>query len=248
MNRTWLGWTVLALGALTLGMTNACARHAAGPADPQPKAFGAALVLVSGEKQAAGVGSTLDQPVIVQVNDAKGTAVAGALVRFTGAGGVTFDPDRGLTGADGQVTTNVSLGGIHGWYQIVAATRDSSGKAAEIRIDETALGYQEMLGKKLSDIHCVRCHDSESTAARVSNHDNLTAQAHAFTDGKVLNAMSDANLAAIISHGGAALGKSAEMPPYGNTLTKPEIDALIALLRGVADPPYRPQGVFNASN
>jgi mono/diheme cytochrome c family protein len=243
MNRTWRGWIVLALG-----MTSACTRHAAGPPDTQPKAFGAAVVLVSGDKQVAGVGSTLDQPVVVQVNDAKGTAVVGALVRFGGARGVIFDPDRGLTGTDGQFTTAVSLGGVHGRYRIVAATRDSSGKAAEIRFDEIALGYQEMLGKKVSDIHCVRCHDPESTAARVSNHDNLTAQAHAFTDGAILNAMSDANLAAIIGHGGPALGKSGEMPPYGNTLTKPEIDALIALLRAVTDPPYRPQGVFYASN
>ncbi|MGD0049466.1 MAG: c-type cytochrome [Bryobacteraceae bacterium] len=241
MNRAWLGWIVLAVG-----MTSACSRHAAVPADAQPKAFGAALVLVSGDKQAAGVGSALDQPVVVQVNDDKGTAVAGALVRFAGSGGVTFDPDHGLTGSDGQFTTNVSLGGIHGRYQIVAATRDSSGKAPEIRIDEIALGYQEMLGKQVSDIHCVRCHDSESTPQRVSNHDNLTAQAHAFTDGATLNAMSDADLAAIISHGGAALGKSAEMPPYGNTLTKPEIDALVGLLRALADPPYRPLGIFYA--
>jgi mono/diheme cytochrome c family protein len=236
-----LGWIVLALG-----MTSACARHADAPAEAQPKAFGSAVVLVSGDKQAACVGSVLDQPVVVQVNDDKGTAVAGALVKFAGAGGVTFDPDRGLTGSDGQFTTNVSLGGVHGLYRIVASSRDSSGKAADIRIDEIALGYQETLGKQVSDIHCVRCHDSESTPQRVSNHDNLTAQAHAFTDGATLNAMSDADLAAIISHGGAALGKSAEMPPYGDTLTKPEIDALIGLLRALADPPYRPQGIFYA--
>ena len=60
--------------------------------------------------------------------------------------------------------------------------------------------------------------------------------------------MSDANLAAIISHGGAALGKSAEMPPYVNRLDKAGIHALIAFIRAVADPPYRPQGVFYASN
>jgi mono/diheme cytochrome c family protein len=238
-----LGWI-----ALALGMTNACARRTPGFADAQPKAFGTALVLVSGDKQVTGAGSLLDQSVVIQVNDAQGTAVAGALVRFAGAGGVTFDPDHGLTGSDGQFTTNVSLGSVRGRYQILAATRDSLGKAAEIRIDEIALGYQEMLGKKLSEIHCVRCHDSESTPERVSNHDNLSAQAHFFTDGVILNSISDANLAAIISHGGAALGKSAEMPPYGNTLTKPEIDALIALLRAVADPPYRPPGVFYASN
>lgn len=241
MNRAWLGWIVLAVG-----MTGACSRRAAGPADAQPKAFGAALVLVSGEKQAAGVGSPLDQPVVVQVNDEKGTAVAGALVRFAGAEGVTFDPNHGLTGSDGQFTTNVSLGGVHGRYQIVAATPGSAGKAAEIRIDEIALGYQEMLGKQVSDLHCVRCHDFESTPERVSNHDNLAAQAHSFTDGATLNAMSDADLAAIISHGGPALGKSAEMPPYGNTLSKPEIDALIGLLRALSDPPYRPLGIFYA--
>ena len=113
-----MGWVVL-----TLGMTSACSRRASAPAEAQPKAFGSALVLVSGDKQAAGVGSALDQPVVVQVNDDKGTAVAGALVRFAGAGGVTFDPDRGLTGSDGQFTTNVSLGGVHGRYQIVATTR-----------------------------------------------------------------------------------------------------------------------------
>lgn len=229
-------------------MAIGCGRHAAGPAEPQPTAFGTALVPVSGEKQVAGVGSQLDQPVVVQVNDAKGSAVAGALVRFTGAGGVTFTPDRGLTGADGQISTSVSLGGVHGWYRIVATTKDPSGKPVEMHVDEIALGYQEMLGAKLSELHCVRCHETESTAARVSNHDNLTAQAHSLSDGSVTNTMSDANLSAIISHGGAALGKSAEMPPYANTLTKPEIDALAAFIRAIADPPHRPQGIFYASN
>lgn len=238
-----LVWIILALG-----MTSACTRRAGGPGDVRPKAFGTALVVVSGDKQAAGVGSALDQPLVVQVNDAKGTAVAGALVSFAGAGGATVNPDQGLTGPDGQFTASVSLGGVHGWYRITATTRDSSGKAAEVHIDAIALGYQEMLGEKVSEIHCVRCHDSESTPERVSNHDNLTAQAHAFTDGATLNAMTDANLVAIITHGGPALGKSAEMPPYANTLSKSQIDALVALLRALADPPYRPQGIFNASN
>ncbi len=60
--------------------------------------------------------------------------------------------------------------------------------------------------------------------------------------------MSDADLAAIIARRRRALNKSAEMPPYGDTLTKTEIEALVAYLRAVADPPYRPQGVFYASN
>ena len=60
--------------------------------------------------------------------------------------------------------------------------------------------------------------------------------------------MRDADLSAMISHGGNGLNKSPEMPPYGNTLTKQEIAALVAYMRAMADPPYRAQGVFYASN
>lgn len=240
MNRMWLLSLLVAV--------TSCARHTAGPGAPQPKAFGTQVVLISGEKQWAGVGAQLDQPVVVQVNDAKGAAVAGALIRFSGAGGVEFHPDGGLTGADGQFTTNVNVGTATGQYQIVAWITGKTGKRTDLRIAEIALGYQERLGQQINAVHCIRCHDPESTAERVSNHDNLNAKPHAFTDGATLNAMSDANLAAIIAHGGVALNKSAEMPPYGNLLTKPEIDALVAYIRAVADPPYRPQGVFYASN
>jgi mono/diheme cytochrome c family protein len=224
-----------------------CAKRSTTP-EEKPKAFGAVVVLVSGEKQAAGVGAQLDQPVVVQVNDAKGAAVAGALVRFTGAGAMSFQPDRGLTGSDGQLTTSVTLGSMAGHYQIAASTPTAAGKPADVRIDEIALGYQAMLGKQASDIHCIRCHDSESTPERVSNHDNLDPQPHAFTDGAILNAMSDANLLAIIGHGGPALNKSPQMPPYGNTLTAAEMDALVAYLRAMSDPPYRTQGVYYAGN
>jgi mono/diheme cytochrome c family protein len=240
MSRLWIASILLALSA-------ACTKRPAGPEAP-PKAFGTALVSVSGEKQAAGVGAPLDQPLVVQVNSAQGAAVPGALVRLTGPGGMTFQPDHGLTGPDGQFTSSVTLGGMSGHYQITATTINSAGKPVAIRIDEVALGYQAMLGEQINQIHCVRCHDSESTAERVSNHDNLEAPPHAFTEGAILNPMSDASLVAIIAHGGAALNKSAAMPPYGDTLTKAEIDALIAYLRAVSDPPYRPQGVFYAGN
>jgi mono/diheme cytochrome c family protein len=227
---------------LALALSGCAKRQAA--AEPKPKAFGAALVSVSGEKQAAGVGLLLDQPVVVQVNDAQGAPVVGALVRFTGGGGMAFQPDRGLTGSDGQFTTSVTLGGMQGHYQVTATTLTSAGKPAEVRVDEIALGYQAMLGEKINETYCIRCHDSESTPERVSNHDNLDPPPHAFTDGATLNPMSDANLLALISHGGPALNKSPEMPPYGNTLTKADMDALVAYIRAVSDPPYRPQGVF----
>jgi mono/diheme cytochrome c family protein len=230
-----------------LALSAACSKGPVAPVQT-PKAFGTALVSVSGDKQAAGVGAALDQPLVVQVNDAKGAPVAGALVRFTGAGGMTMQPDHGLTGPDGQFTTDVTLGGMSGRYQIAATTANPTGKPVEIRIDQIALGYQAMLGEQINQIHCVRCHDSESTPERVSNHDNLELPPHSFTNGAIMNPMRDADLVAIIAHGGVALHKSAEMPPYGDTLTKTEIDALVAYVRAVSDQPYRPQGVFYASN
>jgi len=73
----------------------------------------------------------------------------------------------------------------------------------------------------------------------VSNHDNLVAKSHSFDDGAFLNKVSDADLLAIISHGGPGIGKSAEMPPYEHTLSKSDIAALVAYIRAVADPPYQ---------
>ena len=57
---------------------------AVGPHQHRPrrsaaKVFGAAITEVGGGKQVAGIGAPLDQPVVVQVNDAQGSPVAGAL-------------------------------------------------------------------------------------------------------------------------------------------------------------------------
>src|SRR5271166_4932336 len=91
-------------------------------------ATGAAIVESSGGKQIGYIGMPLDQPVVMQVNDASGSAVAGAAVYFRGPSGVIFTPAAALTDSSGQVTTTVSLGQQAGRYKIVASTRDASGK------------------------------------------------------------------------------------------------------------------------
>ncbi len=217
------------------------------PSGPAASAFGVAIVDVGGEKQAAGAGAALDQPLVVQVNDAQGNGVAGALVAFHAAGGVRFDPPSGLTGSDGQFSATARLGGASGRYSLVATTRDKAGKPLEVKFPEIALDYQQTLGRELNEKFCSRCHDSESSAEKVSNHDNLSVPPHAFSDGAALNQIGPANLLAIIGHGGAALGKSPEMPPYSPTLSANDIDALMAYIRAVADPPYRPKGVVDAN-
>jgi len=239
------------ISAIALIVLAGCSRTTQAPATyiaVSPKAFGTAITEVGGGKQVGAIGTALDQPIVVQVNDAQGSPVAGALVVFRTAGGAVAAPFFGLSGPDGQFSSTVTLGGTSGRYRVNASTLVKGGKPAEINLDEIALGYQQQQGRVLNDQYCARCHDSESTPERVSNHDNLTAKPHGFTEGVALNAISDADLAAIISYGGPALNKSPEMPPYGYTLNKADVDALIAYIRAVADPPYRLKGLTYAKN
>ncbi|MFZ3214165.1 MAG: c-type cytochrome [Terriglobales bacterium] len=223
-----------------------CNRPKTAPAPPAT-AHGAALVEVSGGKQVAQEGMILDQPVVVQVNDAQNNAVAGAALVFRGPASVSFNPASGLTDSSGQLSTVVALG-MAGRYAIRATTTDAAGKNIELKLEEIALGYQQTLGRQLNLQYCSRCHDPESTRERVSNYDNLTTKPHAFTEGDTLNKMSDVDLVAIISHGGPALSKSPEMPLFGYTLSKSDIQALISYIRAVADPPYHSAGVVYAKN
>ena len=234
---------------LVLALTVAgCSRRAAAPSGPQPTAFGSALVEVSGGKQVTQAGLALDQPVTVQVNDASGNGVPGAEVVFLGPPGIAFAPDRGLTDGSGQVSSVVTLGGFAGRYQLTATTKDRNGQPLKLAFDEIALGYQQTLGRQLYRQYCDRCHDPESTPLRVSNLDNLVAKPHPFTEGETLNKITDADLVALIGHGGPALGKSAEMPAYGYTLSPHDIQALISYIRAVSDPPYRAKGTAYAKD
>ena len=240
--------TRAALVVLVLALLIGCSCKPAKTAAPAPTSYGAAITEASGGKQIAAAGTTLDQPVIVQVNDAQGNGVTGAYVELHAPSGVVLEPAAGLTDSSGQFTSKVTLGGVAGRYQLTAATRDKGGKSYELKLDEIALGYQQVLGRQLNQQYCARCHDPESTPERVSNMDNLATKPHAFTDGETLNRISDADLTAIISHGGAALNKSPEMPPYGYTLSKSDIQALLSYIRTVADPPYPTKGVVYAKN
>jgi mono/diheme cytochrome c family protein len=233
--------------AISLVLISAGCKGKSGAASSlKPTGFGAALVESSGGKQLGATGTLLAQPVVVQVNDEQGSAVPGALVEFSGPAGVSFDPPSGLSDSSGQFTTNVALGSMAGRYQLIARTSTKAQKQVELKVEEIALGYQQQVGYQLDNKYCARCHSPESTPERVSNYDNLEVKPHAFTEGDTLNKMSDADLVAIIGHGGPALNKSALMPPYGYTLSKTEIEALIAYIRLISDPPYHASGLVYA--
>lgn len=236
------------LAALLIIGCCGCSKKSSTPSNPAATAHGSAIVASSGDKQTGSTGALLDEPIVAQVNDAQGNAVTGAPVWMQGRGDVRFDPASGITDSSGQFTTSVALGGMAGRYQITAYTTDSSGKRVDAKFEEIALGYQQGLGAQLNDRYCVRCHSNESTPQRVSNYDNLNTKPHPFSEGDTLNKLTDDDLASIISHGGGALNKSPEMPPFGFTLSKSDIQALVAYIRAVADPPYRASGLVYAKN
>ncbi len=238
--RAWLS------GAILLATCAGCGRRPAGPATLHPSATGAAIVESSGSKQLGSPGAALPQPLVVQVNDKQGNGVTGALVTFSGTQGVDFDPAQVLTDSSGQATTQVTLGGIAGRYELTSSSVDASGKPFTLTVVELAAGYQQRLGFELDQKYCARCHDPESTAQRVSNYDNLAVKPHPFAEGETLNKLSDAELTAIIGHGGPSMNRSALMPPFGATLDKAEAQALISYIRLVSEPPYRLPGVVYA--
>lgn len=237
----------IVVGLLSLALSGCARKEIAGTTVVAgPQGAGTALVESSGGKQIGATGAILAQPVVVQVNDDQGAAVTGALVGMSGPAGVSFDPPLGATDSSGQFSTNVTLGGMAGRYQLTASTLTKEHKRVDLKLEEIALGYQQQVGYQLDAKYCARCHDQESTPERVSNYDNLAVKPHAFTEGDTLNKISDADLTAIINHGGPALGKSALMPPYGYTLSKIEIQSLISYIRLVSDPPYQASGMVYA--
>lgn len=207
-----------------------------------PKAYGTQIIEVSGSRQMVEVGGQLPQPVVVQVNGADGNAVEGAIVTFRGEG-LTFNPQQALSDSSGQVTTTVQVGFVSGEYQVLAETAQKAGGNATLRLREIALGYEATVGRVVNEKFCIRCHDQESTPERVSNFDNLSPAPHQFSDGGAYNRISDADLVNIISHGGQAVGKSPQSPPFGATLKPAEIKALVAYIRSIADPPFQTSGV-----
>ena len=242
MNR--LAIRVVAVFVLLLG----CSRHKNTDTNIAPAPTGTTLSISSGDKQIGTIGSPLGDPLVVQANDAQNNGTAGVEIHFDPINGVRFDPESGKADSNGQLSALVSLGSVSGRYKIRAVSIDKSGKQMETSADAIALGYEESLGRELDNTYCSRCHNSESSPERVSNYDNLTAKPHAFTDGDSLNKISDADIELIISHGGPALNRSAEMPAYGYTLKKNEIRALISYIRAISDPPYRTTGVTYATH
>jgi len=94
-------------------------------------------------------------------------------------------------------------------------------------------------GKAMYDANCVGCHgatgkgDGAAAAAL-----NPKPQDH--TDGKAMNALTDKYLFDIIRQGGKAVQKAPIMPAANKKLTDQDISDMVAYIRSLANPPYKP--------
>lgn len=94
-------------------------------------------------------------------------------------------------------------------------------------------------GKTKYDASCVGCHgatgkgDGAAAAAL-----NPKPQDH--SDGKVMNALTDKYLFDIIKQGGKAVQKAAIMPAANKKLTDQDVWDMVAYIRSLANPPYKP--------
>jgi mono/diheme cytochrome c family protein len=94
-------------------------------------------------------------------------------------------------------------------------------------------------GKALYQQYCSACHgkqgkgDGPAAAAmhpKPRNH----------SDGNYMNALSDDHLMKVVSEGGQAVNRSPLMPSWKGALNPQQIRDLIAYLRTLAVPPYKP--------
>jgi len=94
-------------------------------------------------------------------------------------------------------------------------------------------------GKAKYDVNCAGCHgktgkgDGPAAAA-------LSPKPQDHTDGKIMNSLSDQYLFDIIKKGGAAVKKAPIMPANEKKLSDQEIWDVVAYIRSLANPPYKP--------
>jgi len=85
-------------------------------------------------------------------------------------------------------------------------------------------------GKKLYELYCATCHgqsgkgDGAAAAA-------LNPKPRDHTDKAYMSTLSDDDMLKVVKNGGASIGKSPIMPPWGATLKDDQIKDVIAYIR-----------------
>ena len=103
--------------------------------------------------------------------------------------------------------------------------------------EEVVAGVSLETGESVYGANCSSCHGARGEGdGPLSAGLQPTPAKHA--DGGYMNALSNDHIYKVIAEGGAAVGKSSMMAPWGTSLSEDEINSLIVFIRTLADPPY----------
>jgi mono/diheme cytochrome c family protein len=100
---------------------------------------------------------------------------------------------------------------------------------------EAHLSREQKKGKVLYEYYCALCHGKTGNADGFNAY-NLKTPPTRHTDPILMGTLSDTQIQEIIRRGGAALGRSPQMPQWKNILTEREIAYITSYIRILAAP------------
>ncbi len=95
------------------------------------------------------------------------------------------------------------------------------------------------VGKARYEMLCASCHGTSGKGDGPAAA-SLPVKPQNHADGTRMNGLTDKYVFDIIKGGGAGAGKSPLMPPWGGQLSDQDIQNLLAYIRSLAVPPYKP--------
>lgn len=95
---------------------------------------------------------------------------------------------------------------------------------------ELVLTYEQRQGKYLYEEYCRVCHGDQGKGDGFNSY-NLNPRPRDFSDSAYMSALGDQQVFATIRAGGRSVNKSPLMPAYGWTLTKDEIQYIVAYVK-----------------
>lgn len=119
-------------------------------------------------------------------------------------------------------------------FAAVMCSRKPAGKpAAAAAAPPKPMSYELRLGRATYEHYCQTCH-GETGAGDGFNAFNLDPRPRDLSDPAFQKKKTDADLTDAIQRGGAGVGLSAMMPPWGRTLSKEQVEQVVLYLRSLA--------------
>ncbi len=115
---------------------------------------------------------------------------------------------------------------------LACSQRPARRKPAAVGAPPREASYELRLGKGIYGHYCQTCH-GETGAGDGFNAFNLDPRPRDFSDPVFQKQKSDADLADAVRRGGAGVGLSPLMPPWGHTLSARQVDEVVIYLRAL---------------